>query len=193
MIINEFFPVVVGVAENKDHKQEEKKLIKYCKKIKTKKPIGGENWIANIYNTSGTHNVHQDNTFLNINKFVQKQLNIYASKIGYQGRQISCTDSWFNIYKKHNYQEYHEHFPADISAVYFLTGDKTTGNLIFKSHEPVSTFQAYHPDNRYTWTIQSIEPNPGKLVLFKSNLLHKVTQNLTNNLRITLAYNFKVS
>jgi|8_EtaG_2_1085327.scaffolds.fasta_scaffold18321_2 uncharacterized protein (TIGR02466 family) len=192
MIIEKLFPTPVGFSKNEKHNKIKKSLIKYCTEIKDTTKSGGKNWAAKVYNTFQTHDLHTNVKFKKINEFVFSEVNKFAHALNYTGKEITCTNSWFNFYNKYDYQEYHDHDGADISTVYFLTGSETTGDLIFRSPEPLGTFSIYDSKNELTFKTSRVKPKPGLLVLFKSHLLHAVDQNKTNETRVSLSYNFKV-
>jgi ectoine hydroxylase-related dioxygenase (phytanoyl-CoA dioxygenase family) len=50
----------------------------------------------------------------------------------------------------------------------------------------------YDKNNPYTWQNFDFTPEPGKLIMFKSDVRHSVGKNKSDETRISLAYNFKV-
>ena len=52
--------------------------------------------------------------------------------IKYQNK-YRCKEGWFNIYKKYDYQEFHDHGKSTLSAVYFLKSNpKKSSKIYFK-------------------------------------------------------------
>lgn len=192
MKLQSIFPVTIGIAENPDHLLIEKTLIKECFTIKNTIPAGGDRWEGNVYNTNNTYNLTKNKQFNSLHEWIFKNVNDYAYNIGYKNKKIQCLNSWFNIYDKYNYQEKHEHYPSDISAVYYLFSPQNSGNIKFYSHEPNSTKDCYEENNPLTWSTYEMQPRNGLLLIFKSNLIHGVQQNKSNKQKISLALNFKV-
>jgi|TARA_R110002020_G_scaffold30805_4_gene96770 uncharacterized protein (TIGR02466 family) len=192
MNIEQFFPTPVGFSKNTNHSKIKNKIIKACLDIKNKTNSGGNNWASKVYNTCRTYNIHENNSFKEINHYIFSEVNNFAHSLNFTGHKVACSSSWFNVYKKYDYQEYHDHQGEDISVVYFLKGSKKTGDLIFKSPEIPGVFSLFDPNNHLTFKHVRIKPEQGLLVLFKSNLIHCVDQNKTNETRMSLAYNFKV-
>ena len=190
MLINELFPTVIGFSENKKHNNL---LTRHLYKIQKQINSGGQNWGSTVYNTDGTYNLHKDLKFNKLNDWIFSEVNNYKDIIGYQDFNMSCSRSWFNIYKKYDYQEKHNHVGTDtISAVYFYKVVKDNSNLVFHSHEPESVEQTFDKKNKYTWRSFIVEPKEGLLVMFKSHLIHNVLQKNNNEKRISFAYNFKL-
>jgi uncharacterized protein (TIGR02466 family) len=192
MKIESIFPSTLGISINKNHFEQENDLVKYClKQLKTIKK-GGDLWASKVYNTCGTKEIVNVEEFKILNNWIFKEVSEYAKEIGFAGKNIITNSSWFNVYNQNDYQEYHDHGGSDISAVYFLKSTKESANLIFKSNEPSGFKHVFVKDNPYTWKRFFIPPHPGQLVVFKSHMQHCVEQHKTNEIRITLAYNFKV-
>jgi len=194
MVIETWFPTLIGFVDNPDHKKIEKKLTEVCKKIKTKVKSGGKNWVSkDTYNTIGTCDLKNKKEFLNLNKWITDQVSIYCNKLNYKNNFI-LDEAWFNIYNKNDFQEYHSHPKHSLSAVYFLNSpEKDSANIFFESpinsdsQEPTS-----EPLNSFTFKTANYYPKPGRLIIFRSNIKHCVERHNSNKLRISLAYNFKI-
>ncbi len=192
MQIRNMFSIPLGITVNEQHKKIQKDLVKYCTKLKSKKKKGGELWEAQLYNTFGYYSVHSDNKFKDVNNFVFSNVLEFSKKIGYEHLGVQCKESWFNVYNKYDYQEAHDHIGSNISAIYILQGSDKTGTTNFKNPAPSKEVHLFNPKNEYTFSNMCIKPQPGLLLMFDSNLVHSVSQNLTNEKRISLAYNFIV-
>lgn len=186
------FPVSIGMFQNPEHNKIKNSLIKECKKIKSKTKKGGNNWESNLYNTFGNFDLRKNKKFDKVNNWIFENVAKYAHRIGYGDLKIKCEESWFNYSIKDDYQEKHEHYPFDISVVYYLSVPENSGDIRFYTHEPQGVRENFIEDNNYTWRSYIIKPEPGLLLIFKSNLTHGVTQNKSNKTRISFAYNFKI-
>lgn len=192
MEIQNIFPVSIGVCKNSNHDKIENVLIKECEKIKNKIKKTGNDWDSDIYNTLDTFDLNKNKKFKILNNWIFKNVTEYAQTIGYVNHKIKCQESWFNYSVKNDFQEKHEHYPFDISAVYYLTSPKNSGDIRFYTHEPRGVKENFIAENIYTWRSYILEPNPGLLLIFKSNLVHGVAKNKTDKPRISFAYNFKI-
>lgn len=184
MIIDKLFPVNVGIVDNPNHSELlylEKYIYQLSKKIKK----GGNNWISNkTYNTSETHNVFKDNKFNPLVNWVNEQIIKYCKLLDYNG-ELNATTAWFNIYKKYDYQEYHNHMGGSLVAVYF-----------FKSKEGSSTFNIKKPYERdskefATGDHTTFDSKEGRLLIFNSSIKHCVSQHLGKENRISFSFNYK--
>ena len=108
-------------------------------------------------------------------------------------------DAWININKKGDYNEKHNHPNSNLAGVLYLKCPKDCGNIVFDS--PVG-FQSYQEILSYTKkfkeynnVFQSYEfyPAEGKMLVFPSHLLHVVQANKSNEDRISVSFNIRLS
>lgn len=94
------------------------------------------------------------------------------------------TQSWMNITRKFGFQERHNHdMNGDglpISGAYYFNTNGADGDLAI-----------FPPDAQYKqFGNHVVEPAIGKLVLFRSEVFHRVAANLTDNDRISFSFNY---
>lgn len=93
------------------------------------------------------------------------------------------TQSWVNVTRRFGFQERHNHERLveglPISGVYYFRSNGQDGDLgIFPSDAQYRLFG-----------IHEIAPAEGRLVLFRSEVFHRVSANLTDGDRISFAFN----
>jgi len=97
---------------------------------------------------------------------------------------------WLSIYKKNNYQDWHAHIPAMISAAYYLRCNDSSAKIYFKN--PVDAMSpkilSY---NNLNFEQVEFQPKAGMVLIFKSHLYHCVAQQKNNDIRICLSYNYR--
>ena len=85
MQFDHWFPTVIGIKNNPEHKKVETKLVKFCLDKKKKIKSGGSNWLSHeTYNTSTTYSLTYEPLFLNLNKWVYDQIAEYCNYMGYE-------------------------------------------------------------------------------------------------------------
>lgn len=94
------------------------------------------------------------------------------------------TQSWINVTKKFGYQERHNHERnvegLPISGAYYFSTNQHDGDLaIFPVDMHYKQFENY-----------VIQPEVGKLVLFRSDVFHRVGANLTDTDRVSFSFNY---
>ena len=191
IVFEQWCPKVIGYVDNPNHKKIDKKLIKICNFLQSKIKKGGDNWVSNkTYNTIGNYNLHKDKNFQELNKWIFSNVTEYAEKLNYESN-LECVHSWFNIYKKYDYQEYHTHSFNTFSAVYFLKSNKKSAKIFFKvDSDPSSNDAKPKKYNSLNSAVVWYEAIPGRLIIFRSNLSHCVERSEEEDTRISLAFNF---
>ena len=191
LFLETWFPTIIGHTYCPFHDRIENSLTEHCLKLQNSVSSGGEGWISNkTYNTSdGKHDCLDDPVFDELSAWVDFAVKQYveANKIH---PNIKINSSWFNVYKKYDYQEFHKHPGSVISTIYFLKADKNSSRVIFKTPND-DMFQMSYTENTPAM-LKNVyySPDPGKLIIFPSNISHAVERQEVDSQRITLSYNF---
>jgi uncharacterized protein (TIGR02466 family) len=128
-------------------------------------------------------------------KMIEKCAIEFCNTVKYDGTgntnyKIKVIESWINFYNRNDYQFDHEH-TGDISGVYYYQSNGNDGDIVF-SNPHVSTKLQRFPSNSFSKSIY-YKPRIGKIVLFPSWLTHRVEPNKTDDTRISIAFNLKIS
>tara|TARA_R100001594_G_scaffold439_1_gene1647 strand:+ start:1641 stop:2141 length:501 start_codon:yes stop_codon:yes gene_type:complete len=94
---------------------------------------------------------------------------------------LFCT-WWLNINRKGNYNNQHTHPKVDLSVVYYLTENYGSLILIDPLEHSRSSFN----------TSYSINAQPGDMFIFPADIPHRVNPHLSNDVRISLAFNIRL-
>ena len=132
-------------------------------------------------------------------EFIQSQCLTYAMDTKWTALQenhrygIEITASWVNIITKGQFQHSHVHPNSQISGVYYHKCEGDEGQLVL--HNPVREIRMGNfPENLYTCGGEYPVPlEPNMICLFPSWLEHKTMSNLTDNERITIAFNASIT
>lgn len=194
MIFDAFFSTTIANAKFEKHSDIQSDLVEHCHAVKTTVKSGGEGWISNkTYNTSnGRYDLLKDSKFLPLNNWVMDMVNQYCINLGIDHSLLTSTGSWFNIYQKYDYQEKHVHPNSIISCIYILAASEQSAKVYFTT--PLNDmFHVKYTGTQQQQTTQQIccESIPGTLIIFPSYLPHSVERHDTDDLRISLSYNFK--
>ena len=79
----------------------------------------------------------------------------------------------------------HDHYPDDISSVFYVSTPKGSGNIVF--YPNWFTHQRYSRGDTSSFT-----PEVGKFLIFPGTLDHAVTRNHSDEPRISLVFNFNI-
>jgi len=174
------------------------KLIAFAKEIKQDQPAG-----VSVSNRGGWQSnsfwPHTIDHYSNSDEF-QKLLEVLSGLIregvNYSYKtsetfEIEIGNSWFNFNLKNDYNILHNHPGSVFSSVVYLTDDNSplilsdVGSSRNTSAAVTKTANIFQTQFRYT-------PKKGDYIIFPSWFLHHVEQNTSDNLRISLATNFKI-
>ena len=130
-----------------------------------------------------------EDTKFPMNKEFEKILNhINGQFIYLHNKKLKLTSFWSHIHEKNMSTAVHSHLTdrdyegnTYISGVYYVQVPEKSGHLVF-----------IYPYNSHVTRKYSVMPQAGEFFLFPSPTEHYVTRNLSNDLRISVSFNFKV-
>ena len=110
---------------------------------------------------------------------------------------IQVTQAWINVNKpgtsKSNTNDMHMHPGHIMSAVYYVQAPAQGGNLVLSSPHGLMDYalpyKLIKEPTPYNGTRYTVMPNNGDLVCFPGWINHSVGDNLSNDLRISIAFN----
>ena len=108
---------------------------------------------------------------------------------------MRMSSMWININGPGSYNYSHNHPGSDLSGVLWLKSPENSGNIVFESPQSFTQFrlieaysQKFKDENRvYDWFF--VQPQVGLMLLFPSHLNHSVSQNKSNEDRISVSFN----
>jgi len=195
-MIKFWFPTLISYQILENFKQHNSYL--EHKALEIQKNSGrsdNTNWACDTYNTLSTYNYKVDADPI-IHEFIQvckNKLIDFSKEFGVLTTAIECTDFWFNISSHRDYQEFHRHAGSHFSMVYYVTAPKESGDIIFQSAETNTDMFPLPVEQVTDASCKTCvyQPEVSALLLFRSNLLHMVKQNKSNENRISISANFK--
>jgi uncharacterized protein (TIGR02466 family) len=125
---------------------------------------------------------------------INNRLEALRNTIGFKDELNLKVDSmWININHPYSYNSLHLHPNSYMSGVYYIKVPENSGNLVLKHptrlqslFTPSNVLKSYNENNSSNW---NISPEVGKLIIFPSWIEHEVTQNLSGEDRISIAFN----
>jgi uncharacterized protein (TIGR02466 family) len=109
-------------------------------------------------------------------------------------------NGWININNPGNYglnnNPPHIHANYLASAVYYVKAEQKSGDLTlippFNSVEYAVPYGSFNRQTIYNSSRWTVDPVPGKLIIFPSWLMHYVNGNLSQSDRISMAFNIRL-
>ena len=138
---------------------------------------------------------HTNLKFVKLNNWIVDELNKYIKAHLYKD-VYECKESWLFDYKIGSYQPIHNHPGFVFSALFFLEGYEDDVNLTF--YNPVddmmnplnNTAKQKGETNDFTHREIYFKPKTGRLIIWRSHVMHSVSSKTKNCKRIIFAYNF---
>jgi uncharacterized protein (TIGR02466 family) len=128
---------------------------------------------------------------------IEKLINNISVKLEsiYKGYGISryprLLNYWVNINQPNNYNISHNHTLSFFSCVYYVKVPKNSGDLIIERSDDSAYFIQYFEEiNQHGAQAIILDSAENKLVCFPAWVKHSVGQNLSNDTRISIAFNF---
>jgi len=101
------------------------------------------------------------------------------------GLTIELCKKWCHVHHKNMSTNMHDHYPDDISSVFYVSTPKGSGNIVF--YPNWFTHQRYSRGDTSSFT-----PEVGKFLIFPGTLDHAVMRNHSDEPRISLVFNFNI-
>lgn len=186
MIFQPLFPTFY--AEQKLEIDNDK-LKQFCYKQKT---IDSGIVLSNV---GGWHSSFLDpniEELLPLTNIIKQKLKTVCEIIDF-GINVTPDNAFINISKKGNTHKLHNHPGSFLSCVYYVDCRANKGNIVFynqnKFLEWLQDRQKIKHYNQYNSSTWSVTPETGKLIIFPAWLEHEVTENKTEEDRISIVYN----
>ena len=110
----------------------------------------------------------------------------FLGYMGYLNVKLQMTDAWANISYKDDYLFPHRHSGSLLSGAFYLKSSPTD-RIMFLDSDP-TLMRPSHP-TELTWDKVTYDCYPGRLMLFKSDTLHGVTRQESNEEKIVISFN----
>ena len=107
--------------------------------------------------------------------------------------------AWININKPGDYNIKHVHPTNNLSGVLWIKAPQNSGDIIFDSPNVFESFlenKSYTDDFKKSCNIDDsyhFYPTEGRIIVFPSHLSHHVQENKSNEDRISVSFNIRLS
>tara|TARA_B110000503_G_C7085437_1_gene387058 strand:+ start:598 stop:1209 length:612 start_codon:yes stop_codon:yes gene_type:complete len=148
-------------------------------------------------NNHGLGNSVSKDTYLLDNKELKSlkesltmHLNQYLNNIMHINNELYITNSWLNLTTKHQEHQLHSHSNSILSGVFYINTSNSQPQITFSrlDYPFLLNMKAtqYHAANSIEWNVPVFDND---VIIFPSKTFHAVLPNLTDNERISIAFN----
>ena len=187
------FPSFVHVFDVNGFDEVQNQLIDYAYDLKKKEPEG-----VSISNNGGwqSSDFSVNDEYDTLHSFI---INCLAGFPVIDESINIKIDAWININKPNDYNTKHNHPTSDLAGVLWVKCPKDCGVIEFDSP---TGFQSYNEINSYTEDFKNqnkfhhsyfFNPTEGRILIFPSHLIHHVKENKSNEDRISISFNIRLS
>ena len=187
MIIEKFFPTLVyGKDVQLNNHQLAQDIVNWSNQDKGVSKTNFKGW----HSTTDMHTKSEYSQL--ITELMRMQKEIYDNE--HIARYARLGNMWANINPPGGMNMPHIHPNALFSGVYYVKSNPKSGRL--KIMDPRPGAQMYMPmrkkgdPGRDMWRDADIEPIEGRIIMFPAWLWHAVEPNDSNELRISVSFNF---
>jgi uncharacterized protein (TIGR02466 family) len=146
----------------------------------------------NYFNyTSCNKNVLDDEPMKSIKKFIKKHVDMYMENVICPKKDVKfyITQSWLNYTREGGSHHEHTHPNSIISGVFYFSCNSKVDSIVLSDRQHKTILIESKDGNLYNSTSFVVPVDPGMLLLFPSNIFHKVETLTEKHDRISLAFN----
>ena len=173
--------IAIGEVENKDINRLFEEDAYNIKKQIVQNNV--TEWNGDTFSTLG-YKLQPDENMTKLLEHISQSVYELADKTDFA---VELKDFWFNVASPGQFQEFHTHENCHYSFVYYVKAPENSGDISF--FNPIRG--DYTPDFD-TGVAKNFTPKEGMFIVFRSNLMHMVKKNLSDQDRISISGNFIV-
>ena len=187
------FPVPVHQFDVNGFSEIQDELIDYVYKMREKDPVGHtisnrRGWQSSCFSLENEDDILQNFLTNCLSEFppIEKSIKLFVS-------------AWININPPEAFNLKHNHPTSDLSGVLWIKSQKDCGNIIFESprsfatHQEIDSYTEDFKKNNNYFHSYYFPPTEGRIIVFPSHLEHYVDFNKSNEDRISVSFNIRLS
>lgn len=165
-------------------------ILEVAKDIKENTPDDNKHWFCDVYSTCHDLDLYTLEEFEPLLTTQTEKCHRFLAEHGV-AKNLHPTGSWLNAYTSKQFQDMHKHPNVEVSCVYFLDAPEGSAPLTF--HNPVIPDLFMGPyTTDHLIERKDIKAVSNRLVTFLSWTWHSVRQGTNENMRWSIASNYKV-
>ncbi len=188
MIKAAYFPTIIYAKDVQlDNRLFEREVLAWADKDKGVKRTNMNGW----HSTTDMHKIPVFKPL--VDELFKMQMEIYREEL--LTREPIIGNMWANINPPGGYNRPHIHPNSHFSGVYYIKAPQNSGEIVF--NDPRSAAHMVMPDRvkdikppSHLWREVRVNPLEGRMLMFPSWLWHCVEPNGSNDIRISVSFNF---
>ena len=188
MIKAAYFPTIIYEKDLQlDNRLFEREVVEWSKKDKGIRRTNMIGW----HSTTEMHKIPVFKPL--VDELFKMQMEIYREEL--LTREPIIGNMWANINPPGGYNRPHIHPNSHFSGVYYIKAPQNSGEIVF--NDPRSAAHMVMPERvkdikppSHLWREVRVNPLEGRMLMFPSWLWHCVEPNESNDIRISVSFNF---
>jgi len=187
MISEGFFPTLIFAEDVKlDNQQLANDIVAWSKQDKGVQKTNVNGWHSET-------NMHTMESFKNlVDELYKMQHKIFKEE--WLDKEPKLGNMWANINYPGGYNRPHIHPNSLYSGVYYVKTNPNCGKIVFNDPRPgIQTTMPLRKKGqppRHLWREVHLDAKQGRIIMFPSWLWHCVEPNKSNDIRISVSFNF---
>jgi len=187
MIKEQFFPTTIyGHDIQLDNNFLANEIVAWSKKNSGVKKTNVNGW----HSETNMHELPQFKPL--VDELFKMQHQVFKEE--WLDREPRLGNMWANINYQGGYNKPHIHPNSLFSGVYYVHAQPNSGKLICNDPRPgIQTVMPVRKPGqppKHLWRETHLEPKPGRIIMFPAWLWHSVEPNQSNDIRISVSFNF---
>ena len=146
--------------------------------------------VENITSTSNLKSVLEEDKFSYLKKQILNEFYNFSYNVMHYKNEFKITTSWFTKSITNQSSNYHNHNNCMFSGILYLQTDENSGDVSFEDFNNRRYKLDVKEYNIYNCTEYKFKPIDGLMILFPSEVHHKILKNNSSVVRHSLAFNF---
>ena len=187
MIKEQFFPTTIyGHDIQLDNNFLANEIVAWSKKNSGVKKTNVNGW----HSETNMHELPQFKPL--VDELFKMQHQVFKEE--WLDREPRLGNMWANINYQGGYNKPHIHPNSLFSGVYYVHAQPNSGKLICNDPRPgIQTVMPVRKSGqppKHLWRETHLDPKPGRIIMFPAWLWHSVEPNQSNDIRISVSFNF---
>jgi len=146
--------------------------------------------VDNITSASNSKFVLEEDKFSDLKKQIMNEFYNFSYNVMHYKNEFKITTSWFTKSQTNQNSNYHNHNNSMFSGILYLQTDENSGDISFEDFNNRRYKLDVKEYNIYNCTEYKFKPTDGLMILFPSEVHHKILKNNSSIVRHSLAFNF---
>jgi uncharacterized protein (TIGR02466 family) len=146
--------------------------------------------VKNITSASNLKSVLEEDKFSYLKKQILNEFYNFSYNVMNYKNEFKITTSWFTKSITNQSSNYHNHNNCMFSGILYLQTDENSGDVSFEDFNNRRYKLDVKEYNIYNCTEYKFKPIDGLMILFPSEVHHKILKNNSSVVRHSLAFNF---